>query len=550
MINTDLWAVDRSQAIIFDVPDEIADKQFGPAQPPEIPPEMLEKMAKDYFDGNNLRVIAFLVGWSNRPGTYPVEVFEEMFFSRDTYPGGSIADYFYEVSYGQVEVTGDIIDWIPAGYYYPDYNFGPLIGMMDLEVDYSQYDGNNDGNVDMIVFIRSGTGMEDTGDPNDIWSYALTYYPGNELGPFDGKMVPKWNTSPELRPLRNPDNPTQFLGENTLNRIRVFCHEMSHGLGLPDLYDYDEKLITTTYYTPDDDNDHPMMDWCLMGYAGYGLFSIRSEKPSHLSGWCKKQMGWNDPVILDQTIYSNLEIYSIETSQFNSLYLYPIDMESDEYFLLEYRNPKSTAIFDKTDSDFSVYFWPDLTFGCDTLDQGLLITHVHEYHDVTGYRMNDGWPDDPHYVVCAEDMGYNPAYNETYNPLGHVTDTAQWWYPYETRKGALLSPDIPHQTMFSPETYPSSDGYYIETGLYVEVTEMDNDKLTVDLYTVRCGDLNDDREYNLLDIVYYIDWKFKEKDLPVVMGSADVNNDDAWDVLDIVHLIDDKFKEGADPVCW
>ena len=50
--------------------------------------------------------------------------------------------------------------------------------------------------------------------------------------------------------MRNPDNPTEFLGVDTLNNIRVVCHELSHNFGLPDLYDYDRKLDTTTYYKP------------------------------------------------------------------------------------------------------------------------------------------------------------------------------------------------------------------------------------------------------------------------------------------------------------
>ncbi len=584
IIGAGLSARDMSKTIVNDVPDEIALKQFGELPPKEIPDDLKAELAKMHFDGDTLKVLAVLVEWSDRPGTYPQSVFQDMMFSRNTYPGGSIADYFNEVSYGQVAVVGDVIDWFNAGMYDPEYYFENLIPALDPYIDFSNYDGNGDGMVDLMVFIRSGTGEEDSGDPNDIWSYALTYYPGWEYGPFDGVLIPGWNTSPEMRPLRNPANPTEFLPNDTLNQIRVFAHEMSHGLGLPDLYDYDAKLDVGTYDTPNDENDHPFMDWCLMGYAGYGLFSIKSDVPSHLSGWCKKQMGWNVPTVLDQSEYTGLEIYNIETYAQNSLFILPIDLENGEYFLLEYRNPRSSALFDKVDSDFSVFFWPDLTYGCDTLDQGLLISHVDDSLGVDPFRINYGFPSFPHYTVAVVDAGYNPLQDASSNPGGHVTDSANWWYPYETRLGALFSPDVPGQNILSPTTTPNSDGYNGPTGITLEVTAMDNDKLTVNIFIdadgdgfsndfdncpdiynpdqadwnengigdvcdILCGDINGDMIINVLDIIYYIDWKFKGGPEPANLAACDVNSDGGYNVLDIIYLIDFKFKGGPEPDC-
>jgi M6 family metalloprotease-like protein len=418
-----------------------------------------------------------MVDWDNRPGTYSRETFDSLVFSMGVFPGGSVADYFYEVSYGQMTTVGEVIDWYNAGWYTGSFWFEELFELLDPIIDYSQFDGDNNGDVDVAVFIRSGNGEEDSQNSWDIWSYAMVYPPGGGPGPFDGMHIPRWNTSPETRPLRDPLNPQNFSGVDTLNRIRVFAHEMSHGLGAPDLYDYDDKLVTSTYYTPDDYNDHPLVDWCLMGYYGYGLLSIGTDLPTHLCGWSKKELGWIDPIVLTEGTYQDLVIYNLETTEDSSLYLLPIDLAEGEYFLLEYRNRASAGQFDKVDSDFSVYFWPDLTYGCDPLDRGLLITHVHDSLGANYWRINSGTPDYPHYTVAVEDAGYDPSRDAWTNPEGFVTDSAQWWYPYETRRAAPFSDDVSGQEIFSMTTYPNSGGYSGPTAIVVSVDSIVDDKL-------------------------------------------------------------------------
>ncbi|MGB2698119.1 MAG: dockerin type I domain-containing protein [Candidatus Zixiibacteriota bacterium] len=470
-------AIDLSRGIILDVPEEMIELQFGEIPLSRLTPQDSIEMAAYRFTGDTLKVLAIMVDWSNRPGTYSRETFDSLLFSRNVFPGGSVADYFYEVSYGQLTVIGEVIDWYDAGGYMGWFDFESLFEELDPVIDYSRFDGNNDGDVDAAVFIRSGNGEEDSHDPFDIWSYAYVYPPGSGPGPFDGMHMPRWNTSPETRPLRDPLNPTLFSGVDSLNRIRVFVHEMTHCIGVPDLYDYDAKLVTSTYYTPGDDNDHPAVDWCVMGYAGYGIFSIGSEVPSHLCGWSKKELGWIDPVILPGGTHNDVVINNVETTKDSSLYLLPIIPAEGEYFLLEYRNPGSTGKFDKIDSDFSCYFWPDLTFAGDSLDRGLLIMHVHDSLGAYYWRINYGTPDYPHYTVAVEDAGYNPVKDTSYNPEGSVTDSAQWWYPYETRRAATFSSDVSGQELFSPTTNPNSDGYSAPSGIVVRVDSIVDDKL-------------------------------------------------------------------------
>lgn len=476
-----LYAADHSMVTVLDLPKEKMKEELGVLPASKLTPADKAVMSSWRFDADSLKVLVIPVEWSNRPATYSRETIDSLFFSRNVFPGGSVADYYNEVSYGQITIVGEVLDWYNAGFYSGDftaYQFEAIFDDLDPTVDYTQFDGDYDGNVDAAVFLRSGTGEEDSQNPDDIWSYAFVYSLGYGPGPYDGGMhIPRWNTSPELHPLRlDLFCPYPFSGDDTLNRIRVFCHELGHCLGLPDLYDYDSKLATLTYTTPNDDNDHPLVDWCLMGYYGYGVFSLGSEVPSHLCGWSKKRLGWLDPIQLDYGTYSNLVIYNIETTNDSSLYMLPIDPAEGEYFLLEYRNPRSSAQYDKMDSDFSVFLCPDLTIGCDTLDRGLLITHVHDSltHQFT---INNGTPEWPHYSVAVEDAGYNPSMDAGANPEGHVTDSAQWWYPYETRKGATFNPDVAGQTEFGPSTYPSSDGYYFSTGMYVRVDSIVGDKL-------------------------------------------------------------------------
>lgn len=471
-----ILGVDYSKGIIYDLPEQDVAALIGKTPGGQLDRQDSISISTYRFEGDTARVLAILVDWYTRPSTYSPETLDSMMFSRDVFPGGSVADFYHEVSYGQLTVIGDVYGWVDGGSYNSGYEFGDLFSEIDPFVDFSQYDGNNDGDVDAVIFIRSGNGQEDSGDPNDIWSYAWSFPPGSGWGPYDGVMIPRWNTSPETWPLRDPSNPTQFLGVDTLNRIRVFCHELGHNVGLPDLYDYDDKLNTQTYYTPNDNNDHPLVDWCTMGYGGYGIFAIGSRNPSHFCGWSKMQLGWIEPVVLQGGTFENVVINDIETHNQNALYKLPINNEEGEYFLLEYRNPNSSAKFDKADSDFSCYFYPLLSYGSDILDRGLLITHVDD--SVTGgWQDNDGTPSYSNYMVTVVDAGYSSVNDASYNPGGVVSDSADWWYPYETRLGAAFSSDLPEQSILSPTTIPNSDGYSGYTGITVRVDSIVDDKL-------------------------------------------------------------------------
>jgi len=64
-----------------------------------------------------------------------------------------------------------------------------------------------------------------------------------------------------------------------------------------------------------------------------------------------------------------------------------------------------------------------------------------------------------------------------------------------------------------------------------------------------CGDIDNNRIINILDIIYLIEYKFKGGPAPEFMAAADVNSDLAVNILDIVFMIDFKFKSGPEPIC-
>lgn len=483
------WAIDVKRAIVHDLPPDKALEQLGEIPGTELTPEEIAAFNSYKFVADTFKVIAFLVDWSDRPGTYSKESFDSLLFSRNIYPPGSAADYFAECSYGQLEMVGEVIDWSTGFSYSEFYDFEQLLGAHDATIDYSQFDGNGDGHVDAVVFIRSGTGEEDSQIPDDIWSYAWGYSPNS--GPnFDGMYFGRFNTSPEVRPLHDSTFPEIFSGESKLNGIRVFCHELSHNLGIGDLYDYNAKLDHNTYDTPNDDNDHPIYDWGIMGYYGYGHFSNGSWNPSHFCGWSKQWFGWVDPIELVGE-YNDLVIYDIETHSDSSLYKIPIDPDNYEYFLLEYRNANSAGQFDKENSDFSCFFYNDMDFGAEPLKSGLLISHA---LDSVGAWWNNGWPGAPHYRISVVDAGYGPTKHYTSNPGGVVSDSAEWWYPYETRIGATWTSEVPGKEEFSPTSDPSSDGYNAASGIVVRVDSIVGDKMYLYVNNPLSGAANSDSD--------------------------------------------------------
>ncbi|MCP4705778.1 MAG: hypothetical protein GY865_14360 [candidate division Zixibacteria bacterium] len=64
-----------------------------------------------------------------------------------------------------------------------------------------------------------------------------------------------------------------------------------------------------------------------------------------------------------------------------------------------------------------------------------------------------------------------------------------------------------------------------------------------------CGDIDGREGIDILDIIYIINFKYKDGPAPYSLNLADVNSDEIVNILDIVHLINFEYKDGLEPNC-
>ena len=236
---------------------------------------------------------------------------------------GSVSDYFYDMSKGtytpQFDVVGPYKLNQPSLYYGKGENdntyalVSDACKAADKDVDFSQYDADGDGMVDLVYIIYAGYPASMSGNPNDIWPKSG---PGNDsFGTYDGKKVCRYGVHAELNFGRELNQKNGFL----LSGIGLFCHEFSHTLGLPDLY--------PTVDASKVDNQNPEM-WDLMDGGEYTYNG--GYCPTPYSPWEMDVMGWATPVELsDEKQTVTLKSYGKERIA------YKIKGENNEYLLLQ-----------------------------------------------------------------------------------------------------------------------------------------------------------------------------------------------------------------------
>ena len=282
------------------------------------------------------RIPVIMANFANYTLISPKEDVDSMFNGRNwTKDGatGSVRQYFSDQSMGEYDPVFDIYGPVTLSQGYAAYGASGSAGAMVKEaceladelIDFSHYDANDDGYVDLVYVFYAGFGENDitylkknqlVPDPeNLVWPQYLS---NAGAGSYDGKRVTACEYSNEL------DGYFSTAETKVLAGIGVPCHEFCHALGLPDLYNYDhdEKL---------------MGEWDVMCD---GPYNNGSHTPPSLSAYERFFMGWMTPALITEP--ENLQLKNIATS--NTAFLISENDSFDfsqpntsTYFLLENR---------------------------------------------------------------------------------------------------------------------------------------------------------------------------------------------------------------------
>ena len=171
---------------------------------------------------------------------------------------GSVRDYFHDNSNGIFTPQFDIVGPVEVNYsvnqgnQYASSIFQNAVQKVNPYVDFSQYDLDNNGAVDLIYFIYADTpSSSDSSSPNHIWPHRSSFY---SYVKYDGKYIRDYACSAEY---------IYAKSNGIFDGIGTICHEFSHVLGLPDLYDTNENDDATN-----GEAQHPG-EWDLMAGGNY-----------------------------------------------------------------------------------------------------------------------------------------------------------------------------------------------------------------------------------------------------------------------------------------
>ena len=240
---------------------------------------------------------------------------QQDFSSPETY--GSVNDYFRAQSKGLFTPEFDIVGPVTLPRDRSSYGLVEDLDALfrdaayqaqkDFDVDFGRYDVNDDQFVDFLFVIFAGHGEAQGGGAECIWP-AMKDISDFVFDSFDGYYLGVAACSCELKG-----------GEGTTREgAATICHEFSHILGLPDLYDSMGMGYGMGHYD----------------IMCYGPYNDDGRTPCNYSAMEKFTLGWLTPTVLD----SPVDNYTLRNFSETDECVFIVNPENtNEYYTLENR---------------------------------------------------------------------------------------------------------------------------------------------------------------------------------------------------------------------
>ena len=346
---------------------------------------------------------------------------------------GSIRQYFIDQSMGQFQpeftVIGPVeLDSVYSYYgkqkgktkdeHYSEFVRESFKKALALEEDWTQFDNDNNGKVDMCVIIFAGMGQNYTnayGDQNTIWPQEM---PSSYT--IDGITLSGCSSTCEMHPTtHNGSVITAWQPDG----IGVAIHEISHALGLPDLYDKNSHEFGLDY-------------WSIMDY---GMYTRASKVPVGYTAYEREFMGWQQTETINEPRTVHLTCFH----QGGKGYKIANEANPDEYYILDNRQAMG-------------WDWG----ACSNRGHGMLVYHV-DYNSTiwTSNNVNTLWTNyaDSTKNHYHQSLTIIPA-NNSFIGSNNATTQSQWQtslkgnpYPGITGNHELTDESIPASIVYTGE---------------------------------------------------------------------------------------------------